>query len=61
MPSGQPAGSRRYLGMADLLEVRNLGVEFPRASNGSGGGGLVAVRDLSLSIAAGEVLGPRWP
>ena len=40
--------------MADLLEVQNLVVEFPRSSNGSG---LVAVRDLSFSIASGEVLG----
>ncbi len=54
MPSGQPAGRRRYLCMSDLLEVRNLGVEFPRAGSG---GGLVAVRDLSFSIAAGQVLG----
>ncbi|MGH9550098.1 MAG: ATP-binding cassette domain-containing protein, partial [Terriglobales bacterium] len=42
--------------MADPLEVRNLVVEFPRSSPG-GGGWLVAVRDLSFSIAAGEVLG----
>src|SRR5271167_2902365 len=40
--------------MADLLEVRNLVVEFPRPA---GGGGLVAVRDLNFSIASGEVLG----
>jgi oligopeptide/dipeptide ABC transporter ATP-binding protein len=40
--------------MGDLLEVRNLVVEFPRSSDG---GGLVAVRDLSFSIALGEVLG----
>jgi oligopeptide/dipeptide ABC transporter ATP-binding protein len=40
--------------MSDLLEVRDLVVEFPRSSNG---GGLVAVRDLSFSIASGEVLG----
>ncbi len=43
--------------MADLLEVRNLVVEFPRTTNGGGSGGLVAVRDLSFSIALGEVLG----
>jgi oligopeptide/dipeptide ABC transporter ATP-binding protein len=43
--------------MADLLEVRNLVVEFPRSTHGGGSGGLVAVRDLSFSIAAGEVLG----
>ncbi|MGA9811736.1 MAG: ABC transporter ATP-binding protein [Terriglobales bacterium] len=42
--------------MADLLEVRNLVVEFPRSSQG-GSGWLVAVRDLGFSIAAGEVLG----
>ncbi len=41
--------------MADLLEVRNLVVEFPRSARGTGG--LVAVRDLSFSIAPGEVLG----
>ena len=34
MPSGQPARRRRYLGMADLLEVRNLVVEFPRSNAG---------------------------
>jgi len=43
--------------MADLLEVRNLSVEFPRSTDGGGSSGLVAVRNLSLSIAAGEVLG----
>jgi oligopeptide/dipeptide ABC transporter ATP-binding protein len=43
--------------MVDLLEVRNLVVEFPRSNNGGGGGRLVAVRDLSFSIATGEVLG----
>ena len=43
-------------GMADLLEVRNLFVEFPWSNHGSGSG-LVAVRDLSFSLAAGEVLG----
>jgi oligopeptide/dipeptide ABC transporter ATP-binding protein len=42
--------------MTDLLEVRNLVVEFPR-SNNSGRGELVAVRNLSFSIAPGEVLG----
>jgi peptide/nickel transport system ATP-binding protein len=42
--------------MTDLLEVRNLIVEFPRSRNG-GSGGLVAVRNLSFSIAPGEVLG----
>jgi oligopeptide/dipeptide ABC transporter ATP-binding protein len=41
--------------MADLLEVRNLIVEFPRS--GGEGGSLVAVRDLSFSIGPGEVLG----
>ena len=40
--------------MADLLEVCNLTVEFPRSE---GSGSLVAVRDLSLSLGAGEVLG----
>src|ERR1700722_20089220 len=43
--------------MADLLEIRNLVVEFPRSTNGAGSGGLVAVRSLSFSIAPGEVLG----
>jgi oligopeptide/dipeptide ABC transporter ATP-binding protein len=43
--------------MADLLEVRNLVVEFPRSNHGGGSGGLVAVRSLSFSIAPGEVLG----
>ncbi len=40
--------------MNALLEVRNLRVQFPAGGNGEG---LVAVRDLSLSIAPGEVLG----
>jgi oligopeptide/dipeptide ABC transporter ATP-binding protein len=43
--------------MADLLEVRNLVIEFPRSTNGGGSSGLVAVRDLSFSITANEVLG----
>jgi oligopeptide/dipeptide ABC transporter ATP-binding protein len=43
--------------MADLLDVRNLTVEFPRPHAIVGSGPLVAVRDLSFSIAAGEVLG----
>jgi oligopeptide/dipeptide ABC transporter ATP-binding protein len=55
MPPEQPAERRRYLCMADLLEVRNLVVEFPRTNGGSVG--LVAVRNLSFSIAPGEVLG----
>ena len=42
--------------MAHLLEVRNLVIEFPRSNHG-GGSWLAAVRDLSFSIAAGEVLG----
>ena len=41
--------------MADLLEVRNLTVEFPRSRGQSGS--LVAVRDLSFSLGSGEVLG----
>ena len=41
--------------MADLLEVRNLTVEFPRSGGGSGS--LVAVRDLSFTLGSGEVLG----
>src|SRR5580704_15806761 len=43
--------------MADLLEVRNLVVEFPRSAAIGGSSSLVAVRDLSFSIAPGEVLG----
>jgi len=42
--------------MGDLLDVRHLTVAFPRAQDG-GLSALVAVRDLSFSIAAGEVLG----
>jgi peptide/nickel transport system ATP-binding protein len=38
--------------MTDLLEVRNLRIEFPTRR-----GTLVAVDDVSLSIAPGEVLG----
>jgi oligopeptide/dipeptide ABC transporter ATP-binding protein len=40
--------------MADLLEVRNLTVQFPRPG---GNGSLVAVRDLSFTLGSGEVLG----
>ena len=46
--------------MAALLDVRNLTVEFPRPSNGGGRAAptaLIAVRNLSFSIAQGEVLG----
>jgi oligopeptide/dipeptide ABC transporter ATP-binding protein len=46
--------------MADLLNVRHLTVAFPRSSNGGGETvptALAAVRDLSFSIAQGEVLG----
>jgi len=57
VPPDSRRDRRRYLGMADLLEVRNLVVEFPRSTNGGGSSGLVAVRDLSFSIAPGEVLG----
>jgi peptide/nickel transport system ATP-binding protein len=42
--------------MADLLDVRHLNVAFPHA-NGGGLTALTAVRDLSFSIAPGEVLG----
>jgi len=42
--------------VADLLDVRHLTVAFPRAKN-SGPVALAAVRDLSFSIAEGEVLG----
>jgi len=46
--------------MTNLLDVRHLTVAFPRSSNGGGAGrppALAAVRDLSFSIAPGEVLG----
>jgi oligopeptide/dipeptide ABC transporter ATP-binding protein len=46
--------------VAALLDVRNLTVEFPRAGQGGTRAApavLTAVRDLSFSIAAGEVLG----
>ena len=46
--------------MAPLLDVRHLTVEFPRSNNGRGPAApaaLTAVRDLSFSIAQGEVLG----
>jgi oligopeptide/dipeptide ABC transporter ATP-binding protein len=45
--------------VASLLEIRHLNIAFPGPS-GNGGGkppGLHAVRDLSFSISAGEVLG----
>jgi peptide/nickel transport system ATP-binding protein len=42
--------------MGDLLDVRHLTVAFPRAKD-NGLPVLAAVRDLSFSIAAGEVLG----
>jgi peptide/nickel transport system ATP-binding protein len=41
-----------------LLDVRNLTIKFPVQTNGNGKPALVAaVRDLSFSIAPGEVLG----
>jgi len=46
--------------VAALLDVRHLTVEFPRPGGGRGSAapaGLTAVRDLSFSIAQGEVLG----
>ena len=45
--------------MADLLDVRHLTVGFPRSGNQGTGvaPALVAVRDLSFSVATGEVLG----
>jgi peptide/nickel transport system ATP-binding protein len=46
--------------VADLLDVRHLTVGFPRSGIGGATGtapGLAAVRDLSFSIATGEVLG----
>jgi len=59
-PSGRPARCRRYDDMADLLDVRHLTIAFPRSNERQGTGALpslVAVRDLSFSIAPGEVLG----
>ena len=41
--------------VAPLLDIRHLTVEFP--AQGDAGMNLTAVRDLSVSIAAGEVLG----
>jgi peptide/nickel transport system ATP-binding protein len=45
--------------VAALLDVRNLNIEFPSRNESAGGRSrpLVAVRDLSFSIAPGEVLG----
>ena len=47
--------------MPPLLDVRNLDIEFPAKPRGGEGGSAVqafpAVRDLSFSIAPGEVLG----
>ncbi len=44
--------------MSALLDVRNLTVAFPRSSGtGADGAVSIAVRDLSFSIAPGEVLG----
>jgi oligopeptide/dipeptide ABC transporter ATP-binding protein len=44
--------------VAPLLEIRHLNVSFPAPDGGSGEArGLAAVRDLNLSIDAGEVIG----
>jgi ABC-type glutathione transport system ATPase component len=45
--------------VGDLLDVQHLTIEFPRSSNQGTGvpPALAAVRDLSFSIATGEVLG----
>jgi oligopeptide/dipeptide ABC transporter ATP-binding protein len=46
--------------VAALLDVRDLTIEFPRPGNSGDAAApaaLTAVRDLSISIAAGEVLG----
>jgi oligopeptide/dipeptide ABC transporter ATP-binding protein len=40
-----------------LMELRNLTVAFPAGRDGPASAGLVAVRDVSLTLAAGEVLG----
>jgi peptide/nickel transport system ATP-binding protein len=40
-----------------LLDVRGLSVRFPGAGRASDAGALTAVREVSFSIAAGEVLG----
>jgi oligopeptide/dipeptide ABC transporter ATP-binding protein len=60
IPSRQPAGTPALPDMTPLLDVRHLTVAFPRASDGRGAGvppAPAAVRDLSFSIAPGEVLG----
>ncbi len=43
--------------MTDLIEVRNLKIEFPSGNHGIGPSWLVAVRDVSFSLAPGEVFG----
>jgi oligopeptide/dipeptide ABC transporter ATP-binding protein len=40
-----------------LLDIRNLNIEFPAQNRANSGKSLPAVRDLSLSLAPGEVLG----
>src|SRR5690348_17637746 len=42
----------RAAGAAPLLEVRGLSMRYPAA--GSGGGALTVLRDVSLTVAAGE-------
>jgi peptide/nickel transport system ATP-binding protein len=43
--------------VSPLLDVRNLNIAFPGENRGLNGSSLSAVRDLSFSIAPGEVLG----
>ena len=43
--------------MAQLLDIRHLNIEFPAANHVETKSALPAVRDLSFSIGAGEVLG----
>jgi peptide/nickel transport system ATP-binding protein len=52
MPQEVHAGRIRQVSAAPLLEVRHLRIEFPTRR-----GTLVAVDDISLDIAPGEVLG----
>jgi oligopeptide/dipeptide ABC transporter ATP-binding protein len=59
-PAGDGLSSRCYHEtVTALLDVRHLNIEFPAQGRVSTGGSpvLAAVRDLSFSIAPGEVLG----
>jgi ABC-type nitrate/sulfonate/bicarbonate transport system ATPase subunit len=51
--AAEAAGARIHAaGVAPLLEVRGLDMRYPAA--GSGGGALTVLRDVSLTVAAGE-------